>query len=135
MASKSHKIAQKFTNLLQRLGPEGMSDDESGFDEDDRSVSYKKSLVWRAAAVGEIMTYLDLLYLSGRYSSNGRPSKGGWPHTRLPGSTRDPNTTPVKGLPRNCYRPQWLQTLTAEEIKALKLRPPVDLSIPPSLVE
>lgn len=106
-----------------------MSDDEAGFDHNGCRVLYRKGLIWRAHAVGNVLTHLDLVHLSGRYTSDGRPTRGAWPRTRLPSDIVDRNITPVKGLPANCYNRQWLNTLTRDEVEALQMRDEIDLSI------
>lgn len=97
-------------NNLERLGPEGMSDDESDVEDchDEarprprRPVYRVKSPCWRATEVGEWLEVFDVVHLFERRT---KPDlRGQYPRlrTRVP-RVVDDEAKPVQQLPVNIY--------------------------------
>ncbi len=103
--------------MLERLGPEGMSDDESdvedGHDEarprPRRPVYRVKYPCWRAAEVGEWLEVFDVVHL---FERRAKPDlRGQYPRirARVP-RVVDNEAKPVQQLPVNTYDAIWLES-------------------------
>jgi len=100
------------------------------------------TLRWRHPRVRRWMAILDLLHLTLRFVNGVRPSTGNFPLPRYdPAETTDGqhciekfNSSPMSGLPRNAYDPDWLETLTEGERTMLKMQPDFDFEFPDELI-
>lgn len=107
----------------------GMSGDES--DRNTKRKDKKYSIVrpiWRSREVAEWLHVMDLVYVSSRFTADGRTTKGNWVRARVRSTCVDRDSKPIPGLPCNFYDKSWLGTLTPREKKALGVREAVDLS-------
>jgi hypothetical protein len=125
---------KKFRPLIQSLTLDAMSGDET--DHTHGQVRYAVTkLPWRSTAVKGLLKTLDLVHLSSRFSSTGRAKRGAFPHRRTLSSRIEQDATPVRGLPRNFYDPDWLHTLGKHERRALNVQDEVDLSLEPAVLK
>ncbi|KAF4563775.1 hypothetical protein EYR36_003017 [Pleurotus pulmonarius] len=115
--AQGHPLLQRHVPMLERLGPEGMSDDESdvedGHDEarprPRRPVYRVKYPCWRAAEVGEWLEVFDVVHL---YERRAKPDlRGQYPRirARVP-RVVDNEAKPVQQLPVNTYDATWLES-------------------------
>lgn len=104
--------------ILDLLGPQGMSSDESLAmpNIDGRAYTYLHS-DWRADEVGTWLEDLDTVYLFDRASEGDK--RGAYPHMRRreQGRRMSTRSKPVKGLPVNAYREDWLRTRVSAWVK------------------
>jgi len=71
---------------------------------------------------------MDLIYVSSRFTADGRATKGNWVRDRVRSTKVDQNSKPIPGLPHNFYDQTWLRALTPKDRKALRVREEIDLS-------
>ena len=74
-----------------------------------------RKLEWRSAELMRFLRTLDLLHLSTRFTSKGRPTQGNWPRHRVEGRVVDDTSPVIKGLPLNFYDPDWFLDLDPEQ--------------------
>ncbi|KAI5999693.1 hypothetical protein EDD15DRAFT_2193724 [Pisolithus albus] len=99
-------------DVVQQLGPAGMSTDESEHD------------VRHAT-----LRVLDSLHLRMRYQQQWTATAGAWPHLRMPSSQLS-NREPPSGLPRNFYARDYLSSLSSESLDALLPQEDIHMDIP-----
>ncbi|KAI9434625.1 hypothetical protein H4582DRAFT_1818480 [Lactarius indigo] len=119
---------QYIARHLNKLGVDGMSGDESDHSGGRRRYVVQK-LNWRSDDVTAALRVLDALALVSHWTSDGRPRPGKFPHVRID-SNRVENRDPVRNLPRNFYREDWLDTLDDYELRELNIHKPVNLALP-----
>lgn len=117
---------------LNKLGVDGMSGDESDHMGGHRRYVVRK-LNWRSDEVTNALRVLDALALVSHWTRDGRPRPGKFPHVRID-SGRVENRDPVRNLPRNFYRPEWLNTLDKYERRELNVGKPVALTLPSRVI-
>ena len=102
--------------MLHRLGPRGMSSDESDH-QPDGGVRYRiLRKHWRNPALTAWLRIFDYLYRSSHLAlSDDIPSRFATGKVSF-------NGPPVRGLPRNAYNEAWLDTLSAGEVQRLGAR-------------
>lgn len=105
-----------------------MSGDESDHSGGRRRYVVRK-LQWRSNDVTNTLRVLDALALVSHWTSDGRPRPGKFPHVRID-STRVEDRDPVRNLPRNFYKVDWLNTLDEHELRELNMGKPIDLNLP-----
>jgi hypothetical protein len=102
-------------------------------DESDHSGGHRRYVVqklnWRSDEVTAVLRVLDALALVAHWTSDGRPRPGKFPHVRID-SSRVEARDPVRNLPRNFYRAEWLDTLDKDERRELSMGKRVDLHLP-----
>lgn len=122
-------MAQKYAplrrhlGLLDQLGAQGMSSDESVAIPDVEGPTYNYLQPhWRADEVGVWLDDFDTVYYFDRANQTDR--RGAYPHRRSTGQSQTPSlrSRPVHGLPINAYKPGWLATKLATWVKS-DLRP------------
>jgi hypothetical protein len=93
-------------DVLQILGAEGMSTDESGVDDDDFNVIYRVTIkAWRRPEITEYMQQIDKERLG---EDSGFSAQGAQPHRRVRDYTNaESSRTPTKCLPRALYDDSW----------------------------
>jgi hypothetical protein len=100
-------------------------------DESDHSCGHRRYVVrkinWRSDEVTNVLRVLDALALVPHWS-NGWPRSGKFPHARID-SNKVENRDPVRSLPHNFYRPDWLATLDEYECRELNISKPVELTL------
>ena len=118
---------RRFLPIWEAMPPEAMSGDET--DHDNGRLRYAiTQLDWRNPDALEWFRTFDHLHLSTRFGTDDRPTPGQFPHPRVNSQRMEHRARPVKGLPRNFYDAEWLQTLDQFEYNALDIRPEVDLT-------
>lgn len=81
-------------------------------------------LDWRSAKLTKWLRAYDNVYASTKFNNANRPSRGNWMRIRVtphPGAPKS-NKRPPKGLPRNFFRPGYLDTLLKYELAALDVK-------------
>ena len=118
------------TEMVEALGPGGMSSDESDVDERTKKTTYKiRRRQWRAPVCNERLALID----NDRNITNavGGARPGNQPRIRIrssngPISDRDPKT----GCPQNYYRNEWVANLGSErKVRALEMKAEKDLGM------
>ncbi|KAF9500230.1 hypothetical protein BDN71DRAFT_1427490 [Pleurotus eryngii] len=115
--AQGHPLLQRHVPMLEQLGPEGMSNDESDVEGDHDEVRphphhpvYRvKSPCWRAAEVGEWLEVFDIVHL---FEWCTKPDlRGQYPclRTRIP-HVVDDEAKPMQQLPVNTYDATWLES-------------------------
>jgi hypothetical protein len=92
--------------VVETLGHEGMSSDESEPEEDDMDITYRVKLTpWRRV-IDKELTIID----SARKFSSGFARSGAKPVRRIRDHKLLSTRPPVKGLPRSFYDDWWIQS-------------------------
>ncbi|KAG1802903.1 uncharacterized protein HD556DRAFT_1437962 [Suillus plorans] len=91
-------------SIMENLGKDGMSSDESEHEDGDVQVFRRKSMPWRADFSQE-MQIIDQQRLTGATIFTPCGSK---PAKRLHNVNRESSCVPIEGLPRAFYNPSWL---------------------------
>ncbi|KDQ22492.1 hypothetical protein PLEOSDRAFT_1050998, partial [Pleurotus ostreatus PC15] len=117
--AQTHPLLHRHVPMLERLGPEGMSEDESVVEDDHneararprRPVYRVKSPCWRADEVGEWLEVFDVVHLNERRTKS--DLRGQYPRlrARVPHIVDD-EAKPVQQLPVNTYHATWLESQT-----------------------
>ncbi|KAI5994645.1 hypothetical protein EDC04DRAFT_2515082, partial [Pisolithus marmoratus] len=90
-------------NVVQQLGPAGMSSDESEHEVGHGERTYHiTGKAWRSTTVTATLRVLDALHLGMRYQQQWNATAGAWPHLRMPSSQLS-SREPPSGLPKNFY--------------------------------
>ncbi|KAI6018425.1 hypothetical protein EDC04DRAFT_2523962, partial [Pisolithus marmoratus] len=90
-------------NVVQQLGPAGMSSDESEHEVGHGERTYHiTGKAWRSTTVTATLRVLDALHLGMRYQQQWNATAGAWPHLRMPSSQLSSRELP-SGLPKNFY--------------------------------
>ncbi|KZS86318.1 hypothetical protein SISNIDRAFT_492068 [Sistotremastrum niveocremeum HHB9708] len=133
---------QRFVPLLQSLGYEGMSEDESGTEavhtphdvpritnDGQKGYAILRSIWRNDDVIMPILRVIDQITISRKFSANGRPQKGNWPHVRIP-TSRFSERKHLAERPLILYRPSYLSCLTEHQREDLRIVPLL-LEIPP----
>ncbi|KZT31923.1 hypothetical protein SISSUDRAFT_1067348 [Sistotremastrum suecicum HHB10207 ss-3] len=133
---------QAFVPLLQSLGYEGMSEDESGTEavhspqdvpritnDGQKGYGILRSIWRNDDVIMPILRVIDQISISRKFSANGRPQKGNWPHVRIP-TNRFSERKHLPERPLVVYRPSYIATLTPHQKEDLRIVPLL-LQIPP----
>ncbi|KAI0740917.1 hypothetical protein C8Q76DRAFT_608378 [Earliella scabrosa] len=121
--AQHHPGLQKHVYILQRLGPEGMSSDESEM-ENGRKVYKVFVKSWRAPAITPWLSVIDAIASLERTNAiNGMDGRGAQFRERRRSSQVDDRSPPVGRLFLNAYSETWLQRLTQFTRSRLKIRP------------
>jgi hypothetical protein len=107
--------------MVEELGPAGMSSDESELDENTKQSTYRiKRRLWRAKECRDRLILID----SDRNITNayGGIRAGKSPRVRIRASTSTiSNRAPTVGCPVNYYSREWVSNLASgREVRALK---------------
>ena len=125
-------VGVKAVELIDALGVEGMSSDESDHELAAGAPSYVVSeLRWRSPALSTWLRMFDSLHLRIRYKEGVNATAGSWPHYRVDGC-KESKRHPVRGLPRNCYS----ATLETDEFRRHwldQINEDIDLQVPTAL--
>lgn len=90
-----------------------------------------KQLDWRSEELKKVFRLLDCLFISGKYTPDGRRKRKPFPRVREDGKESSTGSTggPVPDLPENCYSKEWMKD-EGEHIRGtLRMGDPVDLTI------
>lgn len=110
--------------LLEALGTQGMSSDESDTKAPGKSTTYPRVYPqWRSQQLSSFLWKLDAIVEKIHASPIGRRKRGGNP-LRIRPHTSKYNTTAAApiGFPRNCYDKEWLDSLPARSKATLQAR-------------
>jgi hypothetical protein len=91
-------------SIVEHLGKDGMSSDESEHEDGDLQVFRRKSMPWRAD-FGHEMQIIDQQRLTGASIFTPRGNK---PAKRLRNANRESSRIAIEGLPRAFYNTSWL---------------------------
>ena len=116
------------TEMVEELGPAGMSSDESEVDRNTKKTTYRiKKRLWRAKICKERLIVID----SDRNTTNalGGARPGNQPRERIRGSASTiSKRAPKVGCPENYYSRDWISNLGSDRaVRALKKKPKKDL--------
>lgn len=112
--AQEHPLLRQHVPLLERLGVDGMSSDESDVDDADdggsrtrRPIYQVVTPAWRATEVGDWLEAFDSVYFLSRRSK--QDLRGQYPRLRgrIPVKVDD-KAKPVPSLPRNAYHASWI---------------------------
>ena len=117
-AAQHNPLLQVHVPILERLGVEGMSSDESDLDELPRYPRarlenpryYVRRPRWRAEALGDWLRIFDSVHMVTHRSQSGG-SRGALPHLRLynaQSAKLSERESFVRALPINAYEEEWL---------------------------
>ncbi|KAI0735723.1 hypothetical protein C8Q76DRAFT_611391 [Earliella scabrosa] len=121
--AQHHPGLQKHVYVLQRLGPEGMSSDESDMD-NGRKVYKVLIKSWRAPILTPWLSVFDSIASLERTNAiNGMDGRGAQFRERRRSSEVDDRSPPVGRLFSNAYNEDWLTKLTPFTRNRLKIRP------------
>jgi len=113
--------------------PHGVcSGDESAHEAGENQYAITK-MEWRSPMLRNLFKILDRLYLSTRFNTDNRATRGAFPHIRIPSERLDHRAPPV-GLPKNFYNANYLQDLEPFQVARLNMRPPVLIAFSPSMI-
>lgn len=117
--------------MLEELGPEGMSSDDS--DREDRDlVRYRtRSPPWRADAVTRWLRMFDTISRIFR----GETGAGSNPRIRNSTSSKSDRKGFVPGLPINVYDPSWLESDARRKYDLFPAQETYDFTFDPSIIE
>ncbi|KAJ7823315.1 hypothetical protein B0H14DRAFT_2518672 [Mycena olivaceomarginata] len=93
---------RKHVSMLELLGVDGMSSDESG-QEDDRDEYKILAPLWRASEVAPWLRMFDTIHRILRAVGNPQAQQGTFPHRRILTNAKSRNKKFVAGLPHNVY--------------------------------
>ncbi|KAJ6543717.1 hypothetical protein DFH09DRAFT_838148, partial [Mycena vulgaris] len=98
---------QKHIDMLEHLGVDGMSSDES--EKEDNQVEYKiLAPGWRAPEVAPWLRVFDTIHNIIRTAGEPQVLRGSFPHRRILTGKKSSSKKFVPGLPVNIYDPSWL---------------------------
>ncbi|KAH9885103.1 hypothetical protein C8Q73DRAFT_660346 [Cubamyces lactineus] len=120
-AALSYDALKPHVEMLQCLGVDGMSSDESSVEND--IVHYrilKKS--WRHPNLTIWLRVFDAAYRKTRVSETNRATRGAPVHWRLVTNQYDNRRAAVPCLPKNAYNPEWLNSLNGMDVEDLAAR-------------
>ncbi|OSC96551.1 hypothetical protein PYCCODRAFT_1378950 [Trametes coccinea BRFM310] len=119
-AALSYTALKPHVAMLERLGVNGMSSDESCVEND---VVHYEILVkrWRHPALTSWLRTFDAVYRKLRFSETNRTTRGAPVHWRQVTTRVDNSRAAVHGLPKNAYNPDWLTTLQDMDLEDLAM--------------
>ncbi|KAI5981329.1 hypothetical protein EDD15DRAFT_2183621, partial [Pisolithus albus] len=124
------EIKDRAVRVVQSLGLDGMSSDESDHEGHSGEATYHiLDKDWRSRHVTAWLQMLDALHLRLRYSGEWRTTSGAWPHFRTSG-LKESGKPAVRGLPTDFYSRNWYQAQSdfmKGQLKAVK--PSISLEI------
>ena len=101
------KIKDRAVTIVESLGLDGMSSDESSHECHKGEATYHiQEKCWRSQQVNDWLKMLNALHLCLQYNGKWQVTAGAWPHFRLP-SLEYSERPPVKGLPIDFYSTDW----------------------------
>jgi len=106
-AYEYQEIKDRAVTIVESLGLDGMSSDESSHEGRKGEATYRIwEKRWRSRQVNDWLRMLDALHLRLRYSGKWQATAGAWPHFRSSGLEYS-ERPPVKGLPVDFYSADW----------------------------
>ncbi|KAI6131848.1 hypothetical protein EV401DRAFT_1883845 [Pisolithus croceorrhizus] len=106
--------------LMQLVGSQGVSSDESDTGLEGHKVYRKISPAWCSEELANFMHSIDSLIISNRHPRVGHRSiRGQEPRRRIPSNLINEDAVAPPRLPLNCYKDSWLACLLPSERKKL----------------
>ncbi|KAI6165339.1 hypothetical protein EDD17DRAFT_1472674, partial [Pisolithus thermaeus] len=106
--------------LMQLVGSQGVSSDESDTGLEGHKVYWKISPAWRSEELANFMHSIDSLIISNRRPRVGHRSiRGQEPRWCIPSNLINEDAVAPPRLPLNCYKDSWLACLLPSERKKL----------------
>ena len=121
-------------DFLNKIPWDVHSGDESAH-EGGRNQYAITTMVWRAPILRQIFQILDRIYLSTRFTSDNRATRGAFLHTRFPSRRQDPRGPPSAALPVNIYSQQYLQDLPDYAVVNLPKSHSVTIAFSPAMLQ
>ncbi|OBZ66301.1 hypothetical protein A0H81_13818 [Grifola frondosa] len=131
----NHSDLRRHLRILQDLGIDGMSSDES---EHENGVTQYRVLVkpWRNPLLTPWLRIFDAAYRQDRLNGCNQSTRGAQPHLRLASQKVDYSRPAVSHLPANAYNLKWLKSLSQFDLESLSpKRLEYDFSHTPSMME
>ncbi|KAF8154394.1 hypothetical protein K438DRAFT_1483961, partial [Mycena galopus ATCC 62051] len=125
---------QQHSAMLEQLGVDGMSSDESG-EEDDRH-GYKILMpLWRAPEVAPWLRIFDTVHNILRRAGDPQALRGSFPHRRILTNKKSTSKKFIAGLPLNVYDSAWMgqEQLTQQLLYASPQA--YDFNLEPNIVQ
>ncbi|KAI5987372.1 hypothetical protein EDD15DRAFT_2173637, partial [Pisolithus albus] len=108
-------------DLMQLIGSQGVSSDESDTGLEGQKVYRMISPAWRSEELADLMRSIDSTIISNRRPRVGhRAIRGQEPRRRIPSDLVNEDAVAPLGLPLNCYKEGWLMSLLPSKRKKLK---------------
>lgn len=133
-----HRVSALRTHIriLERLGVQGMSSDESDGEAPNEIQHVSEPTFeilrpkWREPRLAGWLRCLDTLHMKSR-RPDGKPARGNHPHQRVEGDSVKYSKSKgfVSGLPINAYEPRWLATRTDVDFDVYPDKETYDFSI------
>jgi len=86
-------------------------------------------LDWRSSDGNAMCEILDALHMASHFTTLDRPRPGRFNHPRTHSNRLYTGTAPP-ALPANLYKPEYLSSLTPDELKELNVQPKVEFLFP-----
>ena len=118
------------TEIVEALGPGGMSSDESDIDERTKKTTYKiRRHQWQALVCNERLALIDNNCNITNAVSGAHP--GNQPRIRIRSSNGPiSDWAPKTGCPQNYYRNEWVTNLGSKrKVRALEMKAEKDLGM------
>lgn len=122
LAAQTHSHLVAHAPILSVLGFSGNSEDESEHEDGERRFRIVEP-DWRSAELTKWLRVFDGIYSSTKFNDANRPSRGNWTRIRippLPGAPKS-NRKPPHHLPRNFFRPGYIESLLDHEVEKLDI--------------
>ncbi|KAI0705489.1 hypothetical protein C8Q76DRAFT_771240 [Earliella scabrosa] len=121
IAAHSEPGLHRHVHILQRLGPEGMSSDESAMENGVKQFRILKK-EWRNERLTGWLRVFDAISRERRANPVTETTRGAEPRQRFQSGKVDSSTPPVGALPSNAYDPTWYANLTPYRRQRLQAR-------------
>lgn len=109
--------------MLEQLGVDGMSSDESG--KEDNQLEYKILIPgWRASEVAPWLRIFDTIHNIFRTAGDPQALRGSFPHRRMLTQKKSSSKKIVPALPSNAYDKIWI---SRENLTQYTLHPTTEL--------
>ena len=109
--AKLYDPLEKHLNILDALGPDGMSSDESDVDPETNQLTYTIAKPeWRHPDLHNWLKVFDQLHQRNHINSWSGDKRGAFPHIRVGSQKVHPKMHGPPGLPVNTYDPKWLES-------------------------
>ena len=111
--------------LIEELGPEGMSSDDSEIEDDGRKVFPVRRMLWRSKEIERRLNQVDKDYNTTNAYGNlraGNPPR----HRTRRNALKVSRRKPAAGYPLNFYDCNWYATLTKAQQEDLSAKGSVD---------
>lgn len=122
---EEHAAWDQFGMLIEELGPEGMSSDDSEIDDDARKVFPVRRMPWRSKEVEKRLIQVDKDYNTTNAYGNlraGNPPR----HRTRRYAMKVSRRKPAAGYPLNFYDRNWYAALTKSQQEDLSATDSVD---------